>query len=304
MPRAAIVYHEGRVRRDRLEPIITARETLEGWEPSLWLPMTKGHPSSTQVDAAADAGVDLVIGAGGDGTVRGVAVAAVARALPFAVVPVGTANLFARNVGLPLTDTEAAVRIAFTGETRSLDVGNLEYRLVDGTEGTRPYLVIAGFGIDADMVAGTDKRLKKKIGWVAYVGPIVWAMRPRNGVPLDMTIDGGLPTRRRLHSVFLGNCGIITAGIRLLPDARMDDGLLDVLAIRNVASWVQGRALPGYAVDRPGGTRRAAFSYTTAREVELKLEHPAQFQADGDPIGQVVWARATVEPRALTMRVP
>jgi len=302
--RAAVIYHEGRVRRDRLEPIIAAREALDGWEPTLWLPMTKGVPSSAQVDAAAEAAVDLVIAAGGDGTVRGVAVAAVARGLEFAVVPVGTANLFARNVGIPLADPVEAVRIAFGGPSARLDVGVLEYRRDDGVETTLKYLVMAGFGIDADMVAGTDKRLKRSIGWLAYVGPIVWAMRPRRGVPLDISTDGSLPTKRRLHSVFLGNCGIITAGIRLLPDARMDDGLLDVLAIRNIASWVQRRNLPGYGVDAPGGTVRGAFSYTTARTVELSLDRPAQFQADGDPIGQVVWARATVERGALRMRVP
>ena len=301
--RAAVIFHEGRVRRERLEPIVAEREMLNGWEPTLWLPMTKGVPSSAQVDAAADAAVDLVIAAGGDGTVRGVAVAAAARNLPFAVVPVGTANLFARNLGLPLTDPVEAVRIAFGGTTRRLDIGVLEYRLENGVEGTLNYLVMAGFGIDADMVAGTDKRLKKKIGWVAYVGPIVWAMRPRRGVPLDISMDGSLPIKRRLHSVFLGNCGIITAGIRLLPDASMDDGLLDVLAIRNVARWVQRRGLPGYAVDAPGGSVRGAFSYTTARRVELRLDKPAQFQADGDPIGLVSWARATVEHRALLMSV-
>jgi diacylglycerol kinase (ATP) len=302
--RAAVIYHEGRVRRERLEPIIAEREALNGWEPTLWLPMTKGVPSSAQVDAAADAAVDLVIAAGGDGTVRGVAVAAAGRNLQFAAIPVGTANLFARNLGLPLTDPVEAVRIAFGGALRRVDIGVLEYRLEDGTEGSLHYLVMAGFGIDADMVAGTDKRLKRKFGWVAYVGPIVWAMRPRRGVPLDISMDGSLPSKRRLHSVFLGNCGIITAGIRLLPDASMDDGLLDVLAIRNVATWVQRRALPGYAVDAPGGTVRGAFSYTTARRVELRLDRPVQFQADGDPIGLVVWARATVEREALLIRVP
>ena len=302
--RAAVIYHAGRVRLERLQPLVEAREAAEGWEPSLWLPMVSGEPSSVQVDAAADARVDLVIAAGGDGTVRGVGSATRAHGLPFAIVPIGTANLLARNLGLPLLDAEAAVRIAFTGETKRIDLGVLEYRLEDGTEASREYLVMAGFGIDADMVAGTDKRLKRSIGWVAYVGPIVWAMRPRRGVPLALSIDGGPALDQQLHSVFLGNCGIITAGIRLLPDALMDDGLLDVLTIRNVASWVQRRGLRGYAVNQPGGSRRRQFSYTTARTVELTMGQPAQFQADGDAIGLVTWARASILPLALAVRVP
>ena len=302
--RAAVIYHAGRVKLERLQPLVEAREATEGWEPSLWLPMVSGEPSSVQVDAAAHARVDLVIAAGGDGTVRGVGSATRAHGIPFAVVPIGTANLLARNLGLPLLDAEAAVRIAFTGQTKRIDLGVLDYRLEDGTEASRDYLVMAGFGIDADMVAGTDKRLKRSIGWVAYVGPIVWAMRPRRGVALQVSIDGATPTDQQLHSVFLGNCGIITAGIRLLPDALMDDGLLDVLTIRNVASWVQRRSLRGYAVDAPGGSRRREFSYTTARTVELTMGQPAQFQADGDAIGRVTWARASIVPLALAVRVP
>jgi diacylglycerol kinase (ATP) len=302
--RAAVIYHAGRVKLERLRPLVEAREAAQGWEPSLWLPMVSGEPSSVQVDAAADARVDLVIAAGGDGTVRGVGSATRAHGLPFAIVPIGTANLLARNLGLPLLDAEAAVRIAFTGKTKRIDLGVLDYRLEDGTEASREYLVMAGFGIDADMVAGTDKRLKRSIGWVAYVGPIVWAMRPRRGVPLALSIDGGPALEQQLHSVFLGNCGIITAGIRLLPDALMDDGLLDVLTIRNVASWVKRRSLRGYAVDAPGGSRRREFSYTTARTVELEMGLPAQFQADGDPIGRVTWARASILPLALAVRVP
>jgi diacylglycerol kinase family enzyme len=302
--RAAVIYHAGRVKLERLQPLVDAREAAEGWQPSLWLPMVAGEPSSVQVDVAAHAGVDLVIAAGGDGTVRGVGSATRAHGLPFAVVPIGTANLLARNLGLPLLDAEAAVRIAFTGSTKRIDLGVLDYRLEDGTEASRGYLVMAGFGIDADMVAGTDKRLKRSIGWVAYVGPIVWAMRPRRGVALQVSVDGATPTDQQLHSVFLGNCGIITAGIRLLPDALMDDGLLDLLTIRNVASWVRRRSLRGYAVDAPGGSRRREFSYTTARTVELTMSQPAQFQADGDSIGLVTWARASILPLALAVRVP
>jgi diacylglycerol kinase family enzyme len=302
--RAAIVYNPERVRLARLRRLVAARETIEGWEPTLWLPTEARVASSVQVDAAANAHVDLVIAAGGDGTVRGVGAATREHGIPFAVVPTGTANLLARNLGIPLTDTEEAVRIAFAGATKPLDVGVLEYRLETGEEGTLPYLVMAGFGIDADMVAGTDDALKRSIGWVAYVGPIVWAMRPRKGVPLSLSVDGSLPMSQRLHSVFLGNAGIITAGIRLLPDAAMDDGLLDVLAIRNVARWVQRRGLPGYAVDAPGGSRPREFSYRTATTVELRLDKAAQFQADGDSIGAVTWARATIQQHALQVRVP
>ena len=301
---AAVVYNPIKVNLDAIKRVVAAAEAEAGWGETLWFETSKEDPGQGAARKALDAGVTMVIAAGGDGTVRGVGSATRAHGLPFAIVPIGTANLLARNLGLPLLDAEAAVRIAFTGKTKRIDLGVLDYRLEDGTEASREYLVMAGFGIDADMVAGTDKRLKRSIGWVAYVGPIVWAMRPRRGVPLALSIDGGPALEQQLHSVFLGNCGIITAGIRLLPDALMDDGLLDVLTIRNVASWVKRRSLRGYAVDAPGGSRRREFSYTTARTVELEMGLPAQFQADGDPIGRVTWARASILPLALAVRVP
>ena len=299
--RAAIIFNPARIRVERLEAIVADRERAEGWEPSLWIPTSIDGNASELVDAAADARADVVIAAGGDGTVSDVGAAVVGRGIPFGVVASGTANLFARNLGLPVVDTAEAVRVAFVGTPAPVDAVRLDYRLENGETGERRYLVSAGFGIDADMVAGSDDQLKRRIGWFAYVGPVVWALRPRRGALVEVAADGGLPTKQRLHSIFLGNCELVTGGIRLLPDALMDDGLLNVLALRDVASWVRRRALPGFAVDAPGGTHRNKFRYTTATTVELRFDRSVPFQADGDPIGPVVWARATVERHALSV---
>lgn len=300
--RAAIIVNPARIRVDRLETLVAERERIEGWEPSLWLATTVDGDPRALVDEAVAAGVDSIVAAGGDGTVSDVGAEVVGRGIPYGVVASGTANLFARNLGLPVLDTAEAVRIAFTGMPSPVDAVLLDYRLASGDLGQRRYIVSAGFGIDADMVAGSDDQLKRKIGWFAYVGPVVWALRPRKGEIVDVAANGALPTKQRLHSIFLGNCELVTGGIRLLPAASMDDGLLNVLAIRDVASWVRHRGLPGFAADAPGGSRRNRFSYTTATTIALDFERPVQFQADGDPIGLVTWARATVERHALLVR--
>ena len=304
--RAAIIYNPVRTRIDRLRSQVEASETANGFAPSLWLATVENETVDALVARAVEEKVDVVIAAGGDGTVRGVGSAVQSTGIPFGIVPSGTANLLARNLGLPLNDRAAATEIAFGGVNRPIDVGVLDYTLENGTEGQLPYLVMAGFGIDADMVAGADPASKRRFGWAAYVWPIIWALRPRAGVPVTWRIDDEEPTTSKLHSIFLASCGIITAGIKLLPAATMDDGRLDILAIRSVWRWLRDHdalRMPRFRVaDNPDSW--GDFRYARATRVELTLERPRTFQADGDAIGDVVWARATIRPRATLVRVP
>lgn len=304
--RAAIIYNPARVGRERLQRIITASEAAEGFAASTWFATSQETAPELLVAEAVATGVDLVIVAGGDGTVRAVGTALGGTGVPFGIVPLGTANLLARNLGLPLGDTERAATIAFGGTDRPIDIGVLDYALANGSTGTLPYLVMAGFGIDADMVAGADATSKRRFGWLAYVGPIIWALRPRSGVPVTWSIDDEKPRTSRLHSMFLASCGIITAGIKLLPEATMDDGLLDILTIRSVPRWLRDHdalRFPRYRKgDNPAGWED--FRYSRSTSVTVTLERPRIFQADGDAIGEVVAARATIRPSATLVRVP
>ncbi|MES2172068.1 MAG: diacylglycerol kinase family protein [Actinomycetota bacterium] len=310
--RAAVIYNPVRVDIARLKRTVDKWETREGWEKSLWLPTTLETSTSAVVGDAVGANIDLVIAAGGDGTVNEVAAALRQSGVPLGILPCGTANLLARNLHLPLSNLGAAARIAFTGRDRPIDVGVLSYRLDDGETAVRPYFVMAGFGIDADMVAGTDVLAKKRFGWLAYVRPIVRSAYRTSRASVTWSLDGGTPVSARLHTLIVGNCSTITAGIRLLPGAELDDGLLDVLAVRSLigrdrrrfVNWIapyQG-PIPTTAVptDADGGE---TFRYRTATTVTMTLHEPTTFQADGDLIGSVEWAEFSLDPLAVTVRV-
>jgi len=310
--RAAVVYNPIRVDLARLKRTVTTWERKAGWSESLWLATSLERATSDLVAEALEVGVELVIGAGGDGTVSETASALRQERVPLGILPCGTANLLARNLRLPLTNLGAATRVAFTGAERAMDVGVLSYRLVDGSSGIRPFFVMAGFGLDADMVSGTDPQAKKRFGWLAYVNPILRSANRRSRASITYDLDGGQAISSRLHSLVVGNCGTVTAGLRLLPTAEIDDGLLDVLAVRSL--WGRDRArflgwltpyqgprkpMPPEPRDEPHG----AFRYTTAQTVTVELHDAVEFQADGDLIGTAVWAEFALDPGAVTVRV-
>lgn len=312
--RAAVIYNPVRVDLERVRRAVTRWETVDGWSPSLWIATSLDQPTADLVSEAIGAGVDLVIAAGGDGTVSEVASALRQSGVPLGILPCGTANLLARNLRLPLNNLGAATRLAFTGTDRPIDVAVISYRLADGTTEVRPYFVMAGFGIDADMVSGTGAAAKKRFGWLAYVGPIIRSAYRKGRASVTVSLDGGAAVSGRLHTLVVGNCSSVTAGIRLLPTAELDDGLLDVLAVRSLigrdrrrfVSWItpfQGvRRVP---IPSAAGTEdpTGAFRYETARSVTVTMHDPATFQADGDLIGKVEWAEFSLDPLAVTVHV-
>ena len=312
MRRAAIVYNPIRVDLARLRRTVATWEAKTDWGESLWFATSLERPTPDVVADAMRAGVELVIAAGGDGTVSETASALRQRGVPLGILPCGTANLLARNLRLPLNNLGAAARIAFSGADRAMDVGVLDYRLVDGTAGARPFFVMAGFGLDADMVSGTDPLAKKRFGWLAYVNPILRSANRRSRAAITYALDGGLPIASRLHTLVVGNCGTVTAGLRLLPTAEIDDGLLDVLAVRSL--WGRDRArFLGWLTPYQGPRRpvppeprtepHGAFRYTTARTITVDLHDAVAIQADGDLIGTAVWAEFALDPGAVTVRV-
>lgn len=311
--RLAVVFNPVHADRERLQKLIADWEIEGRWTDTLWLPTSVDGSTAALVEAALLAECSLVLAAGGDGTVSEVAAAMRHSDVPLGILPTGTANLLARNLHLPLNNLAAAAKIAFTGSDRAIDVGVVTYRLVGGTTASRPYFVMAGFGIDADMVAGTDVETKTRFGWLAYVSPILRSAARRSRASVTWATDDQPAITARLHTLVVGNSGTITAGLRMLPTAELDDGLLDVLAIRSL--WGRDRArFLNWALPYQGPRRAplppaprvhptGAFRYGTARSVTMTLHDPALFQADGDLIGTVEWAEFSLDPLAVTVRV-
>ncbi|MFF4872961.1 phosphatase PAP2 family protein [Streptomyces sp. NPDC000961] len=254
--------------------------------------------------------VDLVVVCGGDGTVRACADMAAGTGVPLAIVPCGTGNLLARNLGLPV-EPVAALREALSGRAAGLDVARIEG---DGLAPTR-FAVMAGAGFDAAMVRDASPRLKERLGWAAYVLSAARHLRdPR--MRLSIRLDGGAPLERRARMVVIGNVGSLQGGLPLLPDARPDSGRLEVVLLdpRGVTGWL---ATAGYLVSRlPGGrtspasgTRErtaahGALEYFGAARVDLRFARPQPRELDGDVLPAGTRLTAEVEPGALRVCLP
>ncbi|MCC2307749.1 diacylglycerol/lipid kinase family protein [Cellulomonas chengniuliangii] len=302
------------------------RATAEiGLTTPLWLETTVEDPGVGQAREAVRRGADVVVVVGGDGTVRAVAEALTGTKVAMGIVPVGTGNLLARNLDLPLGDPAAALRIALEGSDRTIDVGWLRVlrdgsveddvtspaeRIAPGAQASRDhiFLVIAGVGFDAAMIADTDDNLKARVGWIAY---FVSGIRHLHGRRLRVTVrlDGAPPETLRLRSLLVGNCGRLPGGLTLLPDALIDDGWLDVAAIDTrggVAGWAQlfGEVvLQGVGVRTELPAKIGRIDHTRARTIHARFSSTEPVQVDGDIVGRACDVEARVEEGALVVRV-
>jgi diacylglycerol kinase (ATP) len=308
-PVVAVVVNPTKVggrdpRRERVERQVLAL----GWDPPQWLPTTVEDPGTGQTRAALAAGADAVIAYGGDGTVRSVAGPLCHSGVPLGLLPAGTGNLLARNLGIGLnggsSGLDRAVGTALGGDTRAVDVARAEID-VSG-EDQRPrretFLVMAGLGFDAQVMAAVhDQPRLKRVGWPAYVVAGIRIMRGRQ-TRVALHLDDAPPISRRVRTVIVGNCGELAGGAQLMPAAQLDDGRLDVVVVtpRGVAGWAAVTAM----VLTRSRFGHSLVEHFQCRRVEVHAERPLPMQLDGDPIGEARTLRAEVDPGALLVRVP
>lgn len=312
-PRAAVVHNPVKVDREVIGAAMEELERELGWAPTLWLETSVEDPGTGQARQALDEGVDVVIGAGGDGTIRAVAEGLAGSGTPMGIVPAGTGNVLARNVGVPLGDLRGQLRLALTGQARSVDVAIVQLRRADGRVDRQVSVVMAGMGIDAAMLAETDEDLKKRAGWLAYLKAIVTVLRQHRELTFRYRIDDGPVRRLRADTVIVGNCGVLPGSLVLLPDAAIDDGLLDVMtlspknlygwltAVRKVI-WVNGVLRGIFGRTSSGPT--ASLTYTAAHRIEIRLEDEQDVEIDGEPVGRAIAMRTWVEQGALLVASP
>ncbi|MBA3232764.1 MAG: hypothetical protein H0T17_02260 [Propionibacteriales bacterium] len=166
---------------------------------------------------------------------------------------------------------------------------------------TTRFVVMAGLGLDAAIMDGAPDALKARIGWPAYV--VAGARHLRYpAVRVDISVDGAEPVRRLARTVVIGNVGSLQAGIPLLPDALIDDGVLDVVVIapRRLFGWV-GLALRVMTRRRWTDDRLDRF---TGKSVVITTATSTPRQLDGDTVGTGIEIRAEIEPGRLLVRVP
>ena len=265
-----------------------------GWAP-MFLETTPDDPGRGMTRTALAAGVELVMAAGGDGTVRVVCSELAGTGVPLGLLPSGTGNLLARNLGIPLDESEA-LRVILEGRRDAIDL--VEVAIDDGAP--EHIAVMAGMGLDARIMSGTDEGLKKIIGPAAYV---MAAGDAANLPSFDVTvaIDDDEPIRRHAGLVMVGNVGQLQGNVQLLPDAQFDDGLLDlfVASPANVADWL--RITTSVLLPVPEASE---IDRGQGRTVVIEASEPVEYQLDGDAAGECRRMVATVVPQTLTVMLP
>ncbi len=223
---------------------------------------------------------DAVISIGGDGTLRAVArrcIETIARVPPLLPVPTGTANLMGKHLGIAWSDKQLAARVV-----QSLQRAQLRYVDAPRVNGEL-FLLMIGVGIDAQIVHETSRNRKGNIGYVDYLLPAVTTVWQYRFSPMRVSVDGKKVFGAAPAAAFVANIPEYGIGFPILPDARSDDGLLDVCVIP-VGSYAEMvlqfvRAAAGVHLDATGTVQ------TRGREILIEADEPIPVQADGDPAG-------------------
>ncbi len=269
------------------------RRALErrGVDTTIWHEVQKSKQAPKRIEKALAAGADLVLVWGGDGTVQRCIDAMAGSDATLAILPAGTANLLATNLGVPI-DLEAALEIALHGARRLLDTGT-----VNGEH----FAVMAGCGFDARMIGDAGRSLKDRFGRAAYLWTGARNLRA-SAVPGTVRIDGDLWFAGDLSCLLVGNVGSLFGGMTVFPDARPDDGRLDVgvVTAKGVISWV--RAFTRLAFGAPD---RSPFVRTTvARRIDVRLDDPVPYELDGGARAERKKLKIKVRPGTIRVAVP
>jgi diacylglycerol kinase (ATP) len=290
MIKAAVIAHAGKSFGGGL-PKLRSELERQGVTDPLWIEVPKSRYAPKQVKRALAEGTELIFVWGGDGTVQRCIDAAAGSDTAIAILPAGTANLLATNLGIP-QDIEQAVHIGLYGERRKLDVGRFN---------GEKFAVMAGAGFDASMIQRADGSLKERMGRVAYVWTGSQQLRAK---PFKAKIEvDGVPWYAGAAScILVGNVGRLFGGVEVFEDARPDDGRLELGVVNadGVTDWV--RTLARTAVGQ--AERSPLVQATSAKKIKVKLNRKVLYEIDGGDREKVKSFGVKVEPAAITICLP
>ncbi len=251
------------------------------------VPTTEDDPGPGQTRAAVDDGADIVVACGGDGTVRACLDPLAGTATALGIVPLGTGNLLATNLGIP-AGLSAGGGVG-RGERRRIDLGR-----VNG----EAFAVMAGSGFDALMIRDANETLKSKVGTAAYI--LSGAKNLKSDlVETKVTVDGSVWFDGRTTMVLVGNFGTVSGGLEVFPDAQPDDGILDI-AVMSASTLREWASISWRLVRRrPQKVELARRTQGAHIVVEQRVARP--YELDGEDREPTERLEFTVEPRAITI---
>jgi diacylglycerol kinase (ATP) len=269
------------------------RETLDaaGVTDPLWYEVNKSKKAPKRARKALDAGAELVLIWGGDGMTQRSVDALAGSGVTVGLLPAGTANLLAANLGIPHKLAEA-VQIALHGKNRALDLGTFE---------GEHFAVMAGAGFDATLVGGADRQAKARLGQLAYIRSGLRGLRDRT-VGVEVTVDERVWYTGPASCVLFGNVGRITGGVPAFDDADPTDGEIEVGVTTASGPLQWARTLGRVAFGR--SEKSPYVRMTRGRKFSVKLDAPLPVELDGGARGEAKKFAVRVAPAAITVRVP
>ncbi len=285
-PRVAVVEHATKVKaavRTELREALTAAGLDAAWHR-----VPKAKRATAAVRTAIEDGADVVVVCGGDGTVRAASQAIVGTDTAMAVIPAGTANLFATGLRLPASPTEV-VDLVVSGARRTID---------SAVCNDLTFNVMAGTGFDAAMIEAADQS-KDRLGVLAYVRAGVSNARSRTAFDVDVRVDGTKFFSGPATCILVGNLGRLKGGVHAFPDASPTDGRLDV-AVVTAEGWRDWAALMVRTIRKRQHTSPDAH-LTQGTEIDARLDGKHRFELDGGSKGTAKRLCFAVRPMSLTL---
>lgn len=320
--RLAVIFHPDKCDLPKVQQAVSRAiiESKDDWQPTLWLPTTAESPGFQQALDAVAAGATQLLVVGGDGTLRPVFSATAGKTtvhgepIVLSLIPTGTGNILARNLGIPLLQPAAAAKRAINGKISTLDGGKATLTYLDGQQTTLHFTVLAGVGLDATIMLNTDPKLKSRIGWLAYWDAGFKSL-PIERKRVSISVDGRAPITKRVVTLLVGNVGFIQLGMALMPLAKLNDGLLDVAVIAprkfwhwvhfwsrvTVETWVFGSTSQGrWLLDKTKDIK--TLQNLSGKVIEVSGESPLNIQIDGDAFGAISKVKFEVLANAIQFR--
>ncbi|WP_400159506.1 diacylglycerol/lipid kinase family protein [Arthrobacter sp. BPSS-3] len=299
--KVAVVLNPIKARAAEARALVEGACLAAGWEAPLFYETTAEDPGFSQARAAVASGADVVLVGGGDGTVRVVADVLAHSDIAMGLLPLGTGNLLARNIHLDIGNLHSCVETALFGHQRFIDTARMKVANgITGQSSEHAFLVIAGIGMDAEVVSDTSDGLKKAVGWLAYTEAGVRHL-PGRRKRVSISLDDEPEQSRKIRSVLFANCGLIPGGIDFIPQAMIDDGMLDVVVMspRSAIGWLAMY----WKIVLKHKRNLPVMTYYRSGKVVITCAEPMPTQVDGDPSGEATKVTVQIAPRSLLVRV-